>query len=163
MTLELVWPCQPKCQKFWGIILISCLAFSLCFDTAVSRCFTGGRRGQGWSRLPNELWNVGTTWQLKDPNFSLFLVFWGCSYLFRPDPLSKCIFDSLYFMYSRSRMFLEMYLLYLKTTTTKPDPEDFFFVLSVLISLTPIFLAVRNERSDSTSSVVQSPPIFFFF
>lgn len=63
------WPCQPKFQALWGIILISLLVFPLCSDIAVSH-FIGGPCGNRWSDLPNELWNVGTTWQLKDPNFT---------------------------------------------------------------------------------------------
>lgn len=41
----------------------------------------------------------------------IFIVFWGSPYLFRPEPLNTCIFGRLYFMYTGSQLFLEMYLL----------------------------------------------------
>lgn len=61
----------------------------------------------------------------QTPTFEPSLVFWGSSYLFRPDLFNKWIFGRLYFIYSRSQMFLEMYLL--SETTTKLDPEYLFF------------------------------------
>lgn len=98
LIFELIWPCQAKVKKSQGTILISLLVFLLCLDIAVSHSFLGGPcGGDGRSYLPNELWNLDTTWQLKYPNFrhiscllGFFLSIIAIYYLllFRPDPLN---------------------------------------------------------------------------